>query len=150
MTALFFAITKIPKMVIIRLPWQISMVHLLLLGIGVKSTPKPRSSTLPLTIGQSLLIILIIQSKFQMIIRNFFEHKTYFSITLYATVTTSQGALIIGGYCYNCRPRGQVATVASYNEDGWTKLEDLQSTRHGHRAIVNGDKVFVIGGFGTQ
>ena len=43
-----------------------------------------------------------------------------------------------------------VATVASYNEDGWKKLDDLQSTRYGHRAIVNGEKVFVIGGEGTK
>jgi len=40
--------------------------------------------------------------------------------------------------------------VASYNEDGWKKLDDLQSARAGHRAIVNGDKVFVIGGYGTK
>lgn len=71
------------------------------------------------------------------------------SISGYATVTTSQGALIIGGYCFGCTP-GEVATVASYNEDGWKKLDDLQSTRYGHRAIVNGDKVFVIGGSGTK
>ena len=72
------------------------------------------------------------------------------SIWGYATVTTSQGALIIGGYCENCQSSGPVATVASYNEDGWKKLDDLQSTRYGHRAIVNGDKVFVIGGEYTK
>ena len=71
------------------------------------------------------------------------------SIWGYASVTTSQGALIIGGFCPKCYPSA-VATVASYNEDGWKKLDDLQSTRWGHRAIVNGDKVFVIGGFFTQ
>ena len=62
---------------------------------------------------------------------------------------TYQGALIIGGYCFGCTPR-EVATVASYNEDGWKKLDDLQSTREGHRAIVNGDEVFVIGGYETK
>ena len=72
------------------------------------------------------------------------------SIFYYATVTTSQGALIIGGYCFGCTPYGPVATVASYNEAGWKKLDDLQSTRDRHRAIVNGDKVFVIGGSGTK
>ena len=85
-------------------------------------------------------------------IKTVFKPKTYmyFSISHYATVTTSQGALIIGGYCYGCKPNGVVATVASYNEDGWKKLDDLQSSREGHRAIVNGDKVFVVGGSDTE
>ena len=83
-------------------------------------------------------------------IKNVFKSKLYYSISLYATVTTSQGALIIGGYCFNGQSTGPVATVASYNEDGWKKLDDLQSTRYGHRAIVNVDKVFVIGGLGTK
>ena len=78
-----------------------------------------------------------------------FQPKTYSSIAYYATVTTSQGALIIGGYCDSCSPN-YVATVASYKEDGWKKLDDLQSTRNGHRAIINGDKVFVIGGIETK
>ena len=82
--------------------------------------------------------------------KSVFKSKLYFSISNYATVTTSQGTLIIGGICYKCQFSGPVATVASYNEDGWKKLDDLQSTRWEHRAIVNGDKVFVIGGEGTK
>ena len=68
-----------------------------------------------------------------------------FSIYAYATVTTSQGALFIGGY-----GGAEVATVACYNNAGWSKLDDLQSTRHYHRAIVNGDKVYVVGGKDTR
>ena len=64
MTVLFFANIKIQKMAIFLLPWQISMDHLLLLGIRVKSTPEPRSSTLRPIHGQRLMIILIILSKF--------------------------------------------------------------------------------------
>ena len=70
--------------------------------------------------------------------------KIYFSIRLFATVTTEQGALIIGGY-----HGSSVATVACYNS-GWSRLDDLQSVRHNHRAIINGDKVYVIGGSGLQ
>ena len=70
----------------------------------------------------------------------------YFSISRYATVTTSQGALIIGGV----GEVGEVATVACYNNAGWSRLDDLQSTRRYHRAIVNGDKVYIIGGNGTK
>ena len=71
--------------------------------------------------------------------------KIYFSIYGYATVTTSQGALIIGGYS-----AGYVATVACYNNAGWSRLDDLQSTRSYSRAIINGDKVYVIGGNRNQ
>ena len=66
----------------------------------------------------------------------------YFSIYYYATVTTSQGALFIGGY----GDGSEVATVACYNNAGWSRLDDLQSTRRYHRAIINGDKVYVVGG----
>ena len=71
--------------------------------------------------------------------------KICFSIYAYATVTTSQGALIIGGY-----DGSDVATVACYNNAGWSRMDDLQSIRQWHRAIVNGNKVYVIGGRGTQ
>ena len=60
---------------------------------------------------------------------------------MYATVTTNQGALFIGGDA-----GAQVATVACYNNEGWSRLDELQSTRRYHRAIINGDKVYVVGG----
>ena len=75
--------------------------------------------------------------------------KIYLSIRQYATVTTNQGALIIGGYSVAVSG-GKVATVACYNNSGWTKLDDLQSARYGSRAIINGDKVYVIGGINKQ
>ena len=66
-------------------------------------------------------------------------------------MTTSEGLLIIGGKCWgsDCEdnqtnPTSQI--VALYNDDGWKRLDDLHSKREGHRAIVNGDKIFVIGG----
>ena len=70
--------------------------------------------------------------------------KIYYRIYLFATVTTEQGALIIGGY-----DGSDVATVACYNKAGWSRLEDLHYTRRNHRAIINGDKVYVVGGYGT-
>ena len=57
-------------------------------------------------------------------------------------MTTTQGALIIGG-----SDGSPLRTVACYNSAGWTKLDDLQTARYAHRAVVNGDKVYVIGGF---
>ena len=69
--------------------------------------------------------------------------ETYdFSIYGYATVTTSLGAIFLGGAAESI-----VATVACYNNAGWTRLDDLQSIRRYHRAIVNGDKIYVVGGY---
>ena len=77
--------------------------------------------------------------KLNSLVRSFLN---YFSINSYATVTTSKGALFIGGY----GDGSIVATVACYNNVGWSRLDDLQSIRRNHRAIINGDKVYVIGG----
>ena len=41
---------------------------------------------------------------------------------------------------------GYVATIACYNNKDWTKLDDLQSARDNHRAIINGDKIYIVGG----
>ena len=76
-------------------------------------------------------------------IANILNILYYFSICEYATVTTSQGALIIGGYAGS---RPGVATVACYNNAGWSKLDDLHSPRYFHRAIIDADRVYVIGG----
>ena len=67
-----------------------------------------------------------------------------FRISAYATVTTSQGAMIIGGY----NGKESVTTIADYtgNASGWTQIGDLHIARNGHRAIVNVDQVFVVGG----
>ena len=59
-------------------------------------------------------------------------------------MTTTKGALIIGGT--ETSSGDSLATVACYNSDGWSKLDNLQRGRYAHRAIVNGDKVYVIGG----
>ena len=73
----------------------------------------------------------------------------FFSLRLFATVTTRQGALIIGGDV-QVNSIGVVSTVACFNNSGWSRLDDLQSIRKDHSAIINGDKVYIIGGFGKQ
>jgi len=72
------------------------------------------------------------------------------SIRLSATVTTVQGALIIGGSYYGDNGYIPVTTVACYSRSGWSRLDDLQSPRDQGRAIINGDKVYLIGGLGQQ
>ena len=97
------------------------------------------------TNGLELPIILTMISEYLIFFKFEFSKKKSRSIHGYATVTTSKGALIIGG-----SEDSELATVACYNDVGWSKLQDLQSTRTDHRAIINGDQVYVIGGRGTK
>ena len=52
--------------------------------------------------------------------------------------------MIIGGY----NGKESVSTIADYtgNASGWTQIGDLHVARNGHRAIINVDQVFVVGG----
>ena len=59
-------------------------------------------------------------------------------------MTTKKGALIIGGWSGTF-----LSTVASFDGISWKKLNDLNSARRAHRAIVNGNKVYVVGGQGN-
>ena len=139
---LYFTTKQIPRMGITPRPWQIlTVLHWLL----VVQTRRLKYWIFQETPGPKLPIILIMNSEFSIfiklnsIVRTFLN---YFSINSYATVTTSKGALFIGGY----GDGAVVATVACYNNVGWSRLDDLQSIRRNHRAIINGDKVYVIGG----
>ena len=92
-------------------------------------------------------IILIMTSKFyRLSLAIYGTLISYLSIGSYATVTTGQGALIIGGQSGG----SDVATVACYKKSGWSRLDDLQAARRGHRAIINGNKIYVVGGTATQ
>ena len=58
-------------------------------------------------------------------------------------MTTKKGVLIIGGWSGT-----YLSTVASFDGSSRMKLNDLHSSRRAHRAIVNGNKVYVVGGQG--
>ena len=60
-------------------------------------------------------------------------------------MTTKKGALVIGGWDGTF-----LSTVARFDGSRWKKLNDLLSSRRAHRAIVNGNKVYVIGGQGYE
>lgn len=78
--------------------------------------------------------------------KNAFKYYTG-RIRHFATVIIEQGALIIGGWVDSIQLR--VPTVACYKSE-WNKLDDLQSSRRMHSAIINGDKIYIIGGLGEQ
>ena len=65
-------------------------------------------------------------------------------------MSTEDGALIMGGVSDKELSSYAVSTVALYNGSGWSKVGDLHSNRYNHRAIINGQKIFVIGGSGEM
>ena len=143
---IFFTIKPILRMGITGRPWQILTMLPWLLVDKVQIPKRLKYWIFQATPGLKLPIILIMNSEFSVFIKLNSLARTflnYSSINSYATVTTSKGALIIGGYIGD---GSDVATVACFNNVGWSRLDDLQSTRKYHRAIINGDKVYVIGG----
>ena len=40
--------------------------------------------------------------------------------------------------------------IAKYSIDKWEHVGNLQEVRRGHRAITNGDRIYVVGGDGTS
>ena len=144
-----FTIKQIQSMDMSTPHWQrLTKLHWLLVDT-IRTSKRLKSLIFQATPGPKLPIILTMNSKFSIFLKlksHVRTFKNYFSIYYYATATTSQGALFIGGY----GDSSQVSTVACYNNAGWSRLDDLQSIRFRHRAIINGDKVYVIGGRGTK
>ena len=129
-------------------PWQILTELRWLLVEAVQISKRLKSWIFQVTPGPKLLTILIMISKFSIFLKltsQFWDFKLYFSYYAYATVSTPKGAIFIGGY-----DGSQISTVACYNNSGWSKLDDLQSIRYAPRAIINGDKVYVVGGDGVK
>ena len=69
----------------------------------------------------------------------------YFRISYYATASTGQNVLIIGGYTYSSLyPR--TTTIAEYKYGNWKNVGNLAQGRHGHGAITSGSVTMVVGG----
>ena len=64
-------------------------------------------------------------------------------------VSRESSVLIIGGQCDDFRGSSRIVKYQS-NSDTWLQVGNLQSERYGPRAILNGDRIFVVGGDYTQ
>ena len=72
--------------------------------------------------------------------------KRLFRIYEYGVVSRKSSVLIIGGVCDGAdSPR-----IAKYTLDKWEHMGNLQQARDGFRAISNNDRIYVIGGNGTE
>ena len=69
-----------------------------------------------------------------------------FSIHRYGVISRDSSVLIIGGLCNGAT----FTTIAKYTLDKWEHVGNLQKGRCGHRAISNGDRIYVAGGHGTK
>ena len=79
-----------------------------------------------------------------------FEYlNNWFSIYRYAAVSSGSSVLIIGGGCDGDTGLGSTR-IAKYTMDKWELVGNLQRDRFSPRAIVNLDKIFVVGGTMTQ
>ena len=59
-------------------------------------------------------------------------------------MTSSKGALVIGGWTTDNEP---VSTIGCFNSiSGWSKLGDLHGARLSHRAVIDSNQVYVVGG----
>lgn len=58
-------------------------------------------------------------------------------------ISRDSSVFIIGGLCDGLA----TSRIAKYTGDTWSLAGNLQADRHAHRAIMNGDRVYVVGGF---
>jgi len=78
------------------------------------------------------------------------EKDTYpfhYSISHYAALPIKRAVYIIGGYDSS---GFDIATVAIFENEKWRKAGELNQNRRGHGAITVNEKIYVIGGWGSQ
>ena len=68
-----------------------------------------------------------------------------FRISRYGVISRKSSVLIIGGVCDGSK----FSSISKYNINKWESVGNLQTSRYGHRAIANEDRIYVIGGYGT-
>jgi len=70
-----------------------------------------------------------------------------FRIAYYATASTSDSVLIIGGYDNYYGSPSYTSTIAEYKDGNWKNVGNLAQARHGHGAIKSGSITMVVGGY---
>lgn len=85
------------------------------------------------------------------------ENKTDYSfcqqkLVDYSTVSIDNFVLIIGGKCQKDENSDfeQHSLIAKFRNNTWTKAGNLMIPRRYHRSIVMNDRIYVVGGQGTQ
>ena len=90
-------------------------------------------------------IILIIRSNFH---RKNTKILSLFRISHYATASTSESVLIIGGYTSGSPSFS--STIAEYKNGSWKNVGNLAKARYSHGAITSGSVTMVVGGWSNN
>ena len=78
-----------------------------------------------------------------------YSYNFIFRITEYATASTSDSVLIIGGYTGSELP-SITSIIAEYKDGTWQKKGDLAQARYGHGAITSGSTTMIVGGLSNS
>ena len=73
-----------------------------------------------------------------------------FRIYKYGVISRESSVLIFGGFCADGESGSSSSRIAKYTLDKWEQVGNLQQNRYEHRAIANGDRIYVVGGSGTK
>ena len=73
------------------------------------------------------------------------KNSFIFRISDYATASTSDSVLIIGGLTRGSPSR--TSTIAEYKDGNWKNVGNLAQARYGHGAITSGSVTMVVGGY---
>ena len=72
------------------------------------------------------------------------KNSFIFRISDYATASTSDSVLIIGGYTGVYQQK--LSTIAEYKDGNWENVGNLAQARYAHGAITSGSISMVVGG----
>ena len=108
-----------------RAPFQLNY----LISIQINGRPKPH----------------ILSAHLCKLILKFDLGRHMFSIYWYGLISRQSSVLIMGARCDGVSS----SLIAKYTIDKWEQVGNLQHPRHYHRAIANGDRIYVVGGYGT-
>ena len=64
-------------------------------------------------------------------------------------ISRESSVFVIGGACDASIGTGS-SRIAKYTLDKWTEVGNLQTDRYGPSAISNGNRIYVVGGDGSQ
>ena len=79
-----------------------------------------------------------------MIISFKIDYKLHSSIGYYATASTDESVLIIGGATLSAP--GYLSIIAEYKNGSWKNIGNLAQARDSHGAITSGSVTMIVGG----
>ena len=71
------------------------------------------------------------------------DDKLHFRIGFYATASTDESVLIIGGGTYD----DIISIIAEYKNGSWKNIGNLAQARDSHGAITSGSVTMILGGY---